>query len=68
MAEALLQQRPARLGADFVYHTLDVLEKIDNSIRDNESKKLESSFQKTQPMSTEAIWGPDKTWNPADYQ
>ena len=68
MAEALMQERPARLGADFVYHTLEVLEKIDHSIRDNESKKLESMFQKTQPMSAEAIWGPDKTWNPADYQ
>ena len=68
MAEALIQGQPPRLGADFVYHTLDVLEKINNSILTNEPKKIESVFQKTSLMSTEALWGPDKTWKAADYQ
>jgi predicted dehydrogenase len=67
MAEALLQKRPPRLGADFVYHTLDVLEQLDNSLQKQEARKIESGFEKTLPMSMEALWGPDKTWNPADY-
>jgi predicted dehydrogenase len=68
MAEALLQKRPPRLGADFVYHTLDVLEQLDNSLQKQEVRKIESSFEKTPAMSLEALWGPDKAWNPADYQ
>jgi predicted dehydrogenase len=68
MAEALLQKRSPRLGADFVYHTLDVLEQLDNSLQKQEARKVESSFEKTPAMSLEALWGPDKAWNPADYQ
>jgi hypothetical protein len=68
MAEALLEKRPPRIGADFVYHTLDVLEQLDRSIKSNEVQKVESCFEQTQAMSLEARWGPDKTWNPADYQ
>lgn len=68
MAEALQQKRPPRLDADFVYHILDVLEQLDISFQTNESRKVESVFKKTQPMSLEAVWGPDKTWNPVDYQ
>jgi predicted dehydrogenase len=68
MAEALLQKRSPRLSADFVYHTLDILENLDKSIQTNETEKIESDFEKTQPLSMEAVWGPDKTWNPKDYQ
>jgi predicted dehydrogenase len=68
MAEALLQKRPPRLGTDFVYHTLDVLEQLDLSLQKNEGRKVESVFENTPPMDLEAVWGPDKTWNPADYQ
>jgi len=67
MAEALFQKRAPRLGADFVYHTLDVLEQLDNSIQTNSAREVDSDFEKTQPMSLDALWGPDKTWNPADY-
>jgi predicted dehydrogenase len=67
MAEALLQKRQPRLTADFVYHTLDVLEKIDTSIHTGEAEKVRSIFPVTPLMSEEAVWGPDKTWNPADY-
>ena len=68
IAEALLQKGAPRLGADFIFHTLDVLEHLDNSIKTNEAQKIESSFEKTRPMSMEALWGTDKTWNPEDYQ
>ena len=68
MADALLQKRSPRLGADFVYHTLDILEHLNVSIETNEAKKIESIFERTQPMNIEALWGVDKTWNPEDYK
>ncbi|MEG1061544.1 MAG: Gfo/Idh/MocA family oxidoreductase, partial [Oscillospiraceae bacterium] len=64
MADALLKSRQPRLGDDFVYHTLDVLEQLDMSAQNRQSRTVESHFVPTPLMELGAVWGPDKTWTP----
>jgi len=67
MAEALLQNRAPRISAEFVYHTLEVLQQLETSAAHNQSRAVESRFSGTPLMDSSPTWGPDKEWNPEHY-
>lgn len=56
MAAALLENRSHRLSKEFGYHTLEVLEQLDNSSKFKKVCNIESSFERTEPMKTVTGW------------
>ena len=59
MADALLAGRKPRLNAAFAYHTLEVLNRLESSARENRGETVESRFERTPIMPTEPVWGED---------
>lgn len=57
MADALLTGRNPRLNGAFAYHTLEILNQLESSARENRAKEIESGFERTPIMPTEAVWG-----------
>ena len=67
MASALLENRNARVGADFIYHTLEVLQRLDESAQKKTVCQVASRFTETTLMSLSPNWGQDKIWDPTEY-
>lgn len=56
MADAMLHGRKPRLSAEFAYHTLDVIECLQNSFETNTYVTVSSTFEKTSPMPQVTGW------------
>jgi predicted dehydrogenase len=56
MAAAILENKSQRLTKEFGYHTLEVLEQLDNSQKYGQARKIESTFEISEPMKTVTGW------------